>query len=178
MKAAVSFSYLLVFGAGWGVGRLYALYAQGWFDKNVWKKIDAKGWDWSTILLAVALTGLGSLYWLDHNRWNDYLDCTQQYTEAANARAPATSARDSALEQANIAQQGLNVVLYRISQTVPLDGKPPTRAEQRAAIDAYTDLGRVSEKAASTYRAYNRTQAELDAVKVRYPLPVCGPAPS
>lgn len=178
MNPGQLFSYAVVFSIGWVAGHTYRLFAQGWFDKNVWKKVHALGVDWPVIMLALALLLGSTLYWRDHIRWSNYLDCQEELSTAQFNRAQPTVQRDLAQAAANKAQRRLNQVLYDISQTIPLDGKPPTPDEQQAAIDAYARLGPVTGQASAAYDLLVKNQRALDAVRERFPLPDCGGAPT
>lgn len=159
-------------------GILYRKYVEGWFDRNVWKKLHANGVDIPVVVLSVALVLGGSLWWQDRNRWNEYLECQEKISTAQRERADSTLKRDVADAWEQERQRDLNEVLHDIAQTVPLDGEPPTQEQQQAALDAYARLEPVSLAAERASDALVDAQNELDKVREEWPLPDCGASPN
>lgn len=176
----------------WGPLVFLSGFAGGWAYSHYWEDSVVKGFErfhawaeskhvpafsWGTILLAIAVMVVSISYWLDHNRWNEFLDCQVKIASASVARSVPTAERDAAQTAANRAQRRLNSVLYDISQTIPLDGEPPTPREQQVALTAYERLGPVTRQAERAYVLLTHRQTVLDRVRGDNPLPDCGPSP-
>lgn len=171
------------FIVGFICGTAYRKWGEDWTVRHVYRKFDdwldrtTDGY-WVAVILACAVILLGVVLWRDHARNADYYDCIAKANTASAIRAEPTNARDAAQTKANEAQQRVNRVLYAISLNIPLDGKPPTPQEQKAAIAAYTELGPATQQAKDAYRVLDQKQEALDLVREQHPIPFCGSAPS
>jgi len=182
---------VLIYASGWVSGWLYRHYAESWAMRHFWNHVHRLwdwlgrhadrlrhyGVDWPVVVLTVGIMLIGSLYYLDHRRWSDYLDCQDQTTQVLIPRSAADGLYNEANTRDNSAQARLTDVLHDIAVSIPLDGRPPTPDEQEAAVKAYTRLRPVSEAASETSRRLVKAQEHLAQVKADNPLPDCGSAP-
>lgn len=151
-----------------------------WIDKGAEagvRRPDIPVVSWGTILLAVAVVFIGFTYWLDHQRWDDYLDCQDDFAAATVPRQVAAADLNRVQTRVNVSQAQLNAALNEVVAAFTAGGDQQTPAQQHRAQEAFADLGREADAAArASARLVTRQQA-YDRVIAANPLPTCGGSP-
>lgn len=132
---------------------------------------------WGTILLAVAVVFIGFTYWLDHQRWDAYLDCQDDFAQATLPRQSAAADLNTTQTQTNVAQARLNAALNEVVVAFTVGGDNPTPAQRHRADVAFADLGDASDAAARASAQLVSRQRAYDRVIEANPLPACGSSP-
>ena len=134
---------------------------------------------WGTVFLAIMVGILGLVYWQDHNRWGDYLDCAQEQAQSASARSGPATELNNAQSRSTQANQRVLHLLGEIADfsRAHQDEENPSPQVVEQSNDLVKMLSDASHRSDQFAADVDTAQRGYNSVVRDHPIPECGEPP-